>query len=93
VLGLHAGATSVQADAICNDECRIKTYSELADQLGVFGLVAAEALKELPRPGFGDSADIGNHLVAVHANTVVSHGNGASLGIEVHLNLELAVTC
>ena len=31
MLGLHAGATSVQADAICNDECRIKTDPELAE--------------------------------------------------------------
>src|SRR3989304_3192547 len=57
----------------------------------VLRLVAAQSLKKLPRAGFGDGADVRNHLVTRHADAVVGDRDGARLPVETDVELQLGV--
>ena len=85
----QAGAPRDERDPVRDDESGIKSDAELADQVGVVFLVAGELLEELFGPGLGDGADVGDDLVARHADAVVGHGNGA-IGL-VHADADFQV--
>ena len=70
-------------DAIGHDECRVEADAELADELRVLLLIPGEGAKELRRAGFGDGAEVGDRLLARHADAVVADRERAGLRIGV----------
>ena len=91
VLSAESGAARDQRYLVSRNERRIEADAELADQVRVLRLVAGERLEELARAGFGDGADVGNHLVARHADAVVGDRDGARRLIEADANFELGI--
>ena len=77
VLGGHSGAPRDERHLVRDDERRIEADAELADEVRVFRLVAGQALEELAGAGLGDGADVADHLVARHADTIVRHAQRA----------------
>jgi len=65
-------------------ECRIEAHAELADDIGVSGLVLVERLLELQTAGAADRAEVVFHLVLVHTDAVVADGQraGGLVGLE-----------
>ena len=47
-----------QCDFISHDKCRIKAHAKLANQIGVFGLVAGECREKFAGAGLGNGADM-----------------------------------
>ena len=80
------GAPSYESDFIGNNERRIKSDAELADQVRILSLIAAQLLKKFARAGFRDSADVLNHLIARHADAVVGNRDRARGFVEVDAN-------
>src|SRR5690606_30844857 len=68
--------------------CSATMNAELADQLRVLLLVAGKVLHEVGGTRLGDGAEVGDHLLATHANTVVFEGDGLGLFIEGQANLQ-----
>ncbi len=91
VLGAHPRAAGHQGHAVRNDEGGIEAHAELPDQVGVLGLVAGQALEELAGARLGDGADVGDDLVAGHADAVVDYGEGTGRLVEGDADLELAI--
>src|SRR3954453_18752901 len=58
VLATHAGSAGDQRYLVGYDERRVEAHPELADQIGVLGLVARELLKKLARTRLRDGADV-----------------------------------
>ncbi len=73
---LLAGAPGQHGDAVGDDEGGVETDAELTDQVGVLLLVAGELGEELAGPRLGDGTQVGDHLVAAHADPVVGDGQG-----------------
>ena len=78
----QAGAAGDQGDLVGDDERRVETDSELADQLAVLGLVAGQVLEELARTRAGDGADRLAHLLAAHTDAVVADRDRAGLLVD-----------
>src|SRR5262249_20936712 len=66
------GAAREHRDLVRDDERRVETDAELPDELGVLALITAEPLEELAGARARDRAEILDHLVAAHADTVVA---------------------
>src|SRR5690606_1481899 len=66
--------------------------AELADQARVGLLALAQRLEEAARAGAGDRADVGDDLVAVHADAGVADGQGAGVAVVGDLDAQVAVT-
>ncbi len=64
------------SDALGDDKRRIKADAELADQLRIFLLIAAEITQELGGTGARDGAEMADHILARHADAVVADGDG-----------------
>lgn len=54
--GRQTGATRVHIDLVGDDEGAVEPHPELADQVGVLLLVAAQVLEEIGGAGLGDRA-------------------------------------
>jgi hypothetical protein len=67
-------AAAFHRHAVGNDVARIKTYAKLADEVGVFFLVAFQLGHELARAALGNGAQMGHGLVGTHAHAVVADG-------------------
>ena len=76
-------------DLLGDDERRIEADTELADQLRVFLLIPGEPLEELAGAGLGDRAQVGDRLLARHADAVVADGERALGRVVVHPDLEV----
>ncbi len=81
------GTTCFQHQLVGNNKCRIKTDPELADQIGILGLVTGQAFKEFFRTGLGNGTDIICHFLAVHADTIICQGNGPGVFVIINGNL------
>ncbi len=73
----QAGAARQQRHPVGDDERRVETDAELADQPRVLRLVAGQRREELARARLGDRPDVRDHLVARHPDAVVADGNRA----------------
>src|SRR5258706_5058961 len=87
VFAAKPGAARDQRNAVRDDERGIETHAELADQIGVLGLVAREPAKELARAGLGDGADIVDHLLSRHADPVIRNGESPRDPVESNADL------
>ena len=61
---IQARPARFDGDILCDNECRIEADAELANQLGVFLLVAGHLPEELRGPGAGDGAKIIDQFLA-----------------------------
>jgi len=91
VLGGEAGAAGGHRDLVGDDEGRIETDAELADEAGVLGLIAGQGLEELAGTGLGDGPEVVHDLLAAHAHAVVADGDGARVLVVGDLDLQVAV--
>lgn len=89
-VGGQAGAARIHVDLVGDDEGAIEPHAELADQVGVLLLVAAQVLKEVGSAGLGDRAQMRDRIFAAHADAVVVDGDGARVLVVVHANAQLA---
>jgi len=87
--GGGAGAARNNFDSIGDDEGGVEADTELPDEGRVFLLVAGQGFEELGGAGAGDGAEVGNRILAGHANAVVTDGDGASLGIRVDFDFQV----
>ncbi len=78
-------------DAIGDQEGGIKAHPELTDEVGVLLLVTGELTEEFPGARLGDRTQMGNGLVAAHADAVVGDGDGLRLGVEADADFQLGV--
>ncbi len=86
-----AGAAGDQGHLVGNNERRIETDAELADQIGVLDLVAAEGIDEFFGTGSGDGADIVDDFLTAHADAVVGNGDDACSLVETDAYLQLTI--
>ena len=91
--GLRAGAFGLHFHLVGDHEGAVEAHPELADELGVPLCLAREVREELGGAGLGDGAQVGDELVAAHADAVVRHRDGLRVGVERHANLEVWVVC
>ena len=85
-LGRVAGAAAVDLDPAGDNERGVEADAELADQLGVLGLVAAQVGQELGRAGLGDGAELGDDILAVHADPGIGHRHRRRIGVELDVD-------
>ena len=88
---LLAGAAGQHRHLVGDDERGIEAHAELADQVRVLLLVAGELREELARAGLGDRAEVGDRLLAAHADAVVGDGERARLAVVVDADLQVGV--
>ncbi len=91
--GRLAGPAGHQLDALGGHERGVEADAELADQLRdrLLRLPLLQALGELAGAGLGDRPDVGDHLVAAHADAVVPDGQGARVAVRLQADLERLV--
>lgn len=89
--GGQAGTAGVDVDLVGDDEGAVEADAELADQLGVFLLVAGELAQEVTGAGLGDGAEVRDGILAAHADAVVVDGEGVGVGIEADTDAQVAV--
>jgi hypothetical protein len=87
----QAGAPRGQRDTVGDDEAGIEADAELADQLRILLLVAAELAEELARTGFGDGADVFDDFLPVHADAVVANRDGFCILVDADPNLQFGI--
>ena len=68
---LRTGTTCFQCHLVCDDETGVETDTELADHLRILLLITGHVLQELLRARTRDRTDIGDHLIAIHTDTVI----------------------
>jgi hypothetical protein len=81
--GRLSGAKRKDLDALGDDEGRIESDTELADQLTVPLFVARQARHEIRGSGPRDRPEMFDGLVTRHADTVVGNGDGPRPAVEV----------
>ena len=59
-------------DAVGDDEAGIKTHAKLADEVGVFFLLAFELGHKFARAALGDGAQVRHRFFGAHADAVVA---------------------
>ena len=91
LVSAQARTPGFDRDAVSNDEARIKTDAELADQVGVLFLVATELFHELACTALGDRAEMGNRLVGAHADAVVGDRDRARFFVKADPNLKVGL--
>ena len=75
-----AGLARLYGDFVCGDEARIKADAELPDEVaGRAVLCLAERLYELARAAARYRAEVGDEVVAAHADAVVGEGQRPGL--------------
>ena len=71
---------------ICNHKCRIKSQSEMADDLILIGFILI-FFQEILSAGKSNLVNILLYLFCSHAQSVICHGNRLFIWIYSHLNL------
>ena len=89
MFGRQAGTTRDERHLVRDDECRIKTDAELADQVRILGLIAGQRTEEFASTGFGDGADMVDDLLPGHADSVIRNGNGPCRGVIAHADFQV----
>ena len=82
--GGQAGAARFDRDLVGHDEAGIETDTELADELRIGFLVAAEFGDEVLGAALGDGAQVLDRLLLAHADAVVGDGQGAGCLVHAH---------
>ncbi len=87
--GRQTRAARFHRDLVGHDEARVKAHAELADELGVLLLVAAELAHEVLGATLGNRAQVVDGLLLAHADAVV--GDGQRLGglVEAHAHFQV----
>ena len=88
---LHAGAAGLDGDLVGHDEAGVKAHAELADELGVGLLVAAELAHEVLGAALGDGAEVVDGFLGAHADAVVGDGQRFRVLVKGELHLEFGV--
>ncbi len=88
----RTGAAAKHFHLVGNDERRVEADAELANQVRILLLVAGQVFHEIGGAGLGDGAQVGHHVVAVHADAVVIEGNGLGVLVEADANPQIAAT-
>ena len=91
LVGFDAGAAGNHRHLVGDDEGGIETDAELADQVGILGLVAGQRREEFAGAGLGDGAEVLDGFIARQADAVVGNGDGARGLVEGDANLEIAI--
>ncbi len=91
LVGFDAGAAGNHRHLVGDDEGRIETDAELADQVRILGLVAGQRREEFAGAGLGDGAEVLDGFVARQADAVVGNGDGARGLVEGDANLEIGI--
>ena len=88
-----AGPPGDQGHAVGGHERGVEADAELADHLGdrLLGLPLLQPLDHLAGARLGDRADVGDHLLAAHADAVVGDGEGACLAVRLDADLQRLV--
>jgi hypothetical protein len=90
-LGRRAGAAGVHLDPVGDDERGVEADAELTDELRGLLLVTGKRAEELGGARAGDGAEVGDRLLARHADAVVGDGERAGLRVGVDADAELRV--
>ena len=88
---LLAGLARDDLDLARDHECGIEADAELADQIQIRSVVAAQLLDEALGAGARDGAEIVDQIVAVHADAVVDHRQRARGPIGRQHDLQLGI--
>ncbi|MNO62877.1 hypothetical protein D3C76_535590 [compost metagenome] len=87
--GRCTGAAGEHVDLVGDDEGAVEAHTELADQVRILLLVAGQVLQEVGGAGLGDGAEVGDHVLAAHADAVVFEGDGLGVLVEADADLQL----
>ena len=91
VLWPQTGAAGAQGHLVGDDKAGIEPDAELANQVGVPGLITGQLLHELASAGAGDGADVINDFLPIHADAVIGHGDGAGILVETDPDFQIGV--
>ena len=83
------GLARQHLDLVGHDERRVKADPELADELAVFFLVAAELGQKLAGSRTRDGAEVVAHVLLVHAHAVVGNGERAGVLVDCQGHFEV----
>ena len=86
--GRQTSATGEHFDLVGDDKGAVETHAELTDQGRVLLLVTGQVLHEVGGARLGDGAQVGDHIVAAHADAVVFEGNGLGFFVEADANFQ-----
>ena len=78
-------------DSIGNDERRIESDAKLADELGVFALVAGHPVEKLGGARARDRAQVIDQFVPRHADAVVHDGQRFRLRVMIDNDREVGI--
>src|SRR3569833_2218936 len=87
----RTGLARFNLHTLSHDNRRVEADAELPDELRGFLLVPREGAEKLRRSRASDGAEVRGGLLASHTNAVVADGNGASLGITFHGDVQIRV--
>ena len=87
--GLQAGTAGFDGDLVGHDVAAVKAHTELADELGVFLMVARQAAHEFFGARLGDGAQVVDGLLRAHADAVVADGERAGSLVDQDAHLEV----
>lgn len=90
--GRATGTAAEHFDLVGDDEGRIETHTELADQVRILLLVAGEIFQEVGSAGLGDGAQVRDDFLAAHTDTVVFEGDGLGILVERQADLQFGAT-
>ena len=88
IRGLRAVLPRHHGDVVRHHEGGVEAHAELADDVGVLGVVP-HLLLELEGAGGGDDAQVVLQVLPVHADAVVGDGQGPALPVRLDLDLEV----
>ncbi|MNF69944.1 hypothetical protein D3C84_518410 [compost metagenome] len=86
--GRQTGAAAEHVDLVGDDKGRIEAHAELTDQVRVLPLVAGQVLEEVGGARLGNGAEVGDRVLAAHADAVVLEGDGLGFLVETDANLQ-----
>ena len=91
LVGRFTGLAGSQSNFFSNDKRRVEPDTKLPDELGVVFFIAGHRFQKRPRTRFRDGADVIDHLVARHADSVIADGNAALLLVVTDPDLQFDV--
>jgi len=91
LVGRKARAARLDRDLVGHDEARVEAHAELADELCVGLLVAAQLAHEVLGAALGDGAEVVDRLLARQADALVGDGDGARGLVEAQAHVEVGL--
>ena len=88
ISGVAAELPGTDRHLIADHEGGVEAHAELADHVGVLGVIS-HLLLELVGTGGGDDAQIVLQILLVHADAVIRNGNGTAFFIYGQVNFEI----